>query len=83
MVFIDHAKNKYYPDLLLIEQYNLMHSGSVVVADNVIVFNINDYLNHVRNSGKYTSSVNYLATLEYDDTHEEDKVDGIEVSVYA
>jgi len=83
MVFIDHAKNKYCSDLKLIEQYNLMHSGSVVVADNVIVFKINDYISHVRTSGKYSSSVNYLSTLEYEDSNTEDMVDGIEVSVYS
>lgn len=82
MVFVDHAKNRYLPDLLLIEQHSLLHPGSVIVADNVIVFKITDYLDHVRNSGKYSSSVNYLATLEYDNSNTDDMVDGIEISVF-
>lgn len=82
MVFIDHAKDKYLSDLKLIEKYGLLHSGSVIVADNVIIFQINDYLEHVRNKTKYSSSVNHKATLEYDNSGKEDMVDGIEVSVW-
>lgn len=82
LVFIDHAKTAYLPDLQTIEKCGLLHHGSVVVADNVLIFKINDYLNHVRNSGLYSSSVNYVATLEYDDSKAEDMVDGIEVSVW-
>lgn len=82
MVFIDHDKKAYLPDLLLIEKHGLLHSGSVVVADNVIVFKINDYLDHIRKSGLYNSSVNHLATLEYDDSNLAERVDGIEVSVW-
>lgn len=82
MVFIDHAKNRYLPDLLIIEQAGFLHPGSVVVADNVIIFHIDDYLKHVRTSGRYSSSVNHLANLEYDDTDLEERVDGVEVSIY-
>lgn len=77
MVFIDHDKKQYLSDLLLIESNDLLHKGSVVVADNVLVFNINDYLHHVRESGLYKSK-NYESVLEYDDTG---KIDGIEVSI--
>ncbi|QKF93498.1 O-methyltransferase [Fadolivirus algeromassiliense] len=82
MVFIDHDKQSYLSDLLLIEQNELLHSGSIVVADNVIVFKINKYLDHVRNSGLYSSSINHLSTLEYDDSGLKERVDGIEVSVW-
>jgi len=82
LVFIDHAKTAYLSDLLLIEKNSLLHSGSVVVADNVIIFKINDYLDHVRNSGLYSSSESHVATLEYDDSSAGDKVDGLEVSIY-
>ena len=54
-LFIDHIKEIYYSDLLLIENCGLLKSGSCVVADNVIVFSINKYLNHVKTSGKYDS----------------------------
>jgi len=81
LVFIDHEKSAYCSDLLLIEQHQLLHAGSTVVADNVVVFHINDYLNHVRNSGSYESK-NILSVLEYSDTEKEKIVDGIEISKY-
>ena len=82
LVFVDHDKKAYCSDLILIENAELLHPGSVVVGDNVIIFKINDYLDHVRNSGLYSSSENFLATLEYDDSGAEERVDGIEVSVW-
>jgi len=81
MVFIDHDKTKYLSDLLLIEQSGLLHPGSVVVADNVIIFHIDDYLDHVR-SDKYSTSTLHLSTLEYDDSNKEEMIDGIEVSIW-
>lgn len=83
MVFIDHDKAAYLSDLLLIEKHGLLHSGSVVVADNIVIFKINNYLNHVRYSGLYKSSILHLSTLEYDDSGAAEKVDGIEVSILA
>lgn len=82
LVFVDHDKKAYCSDLILIENNGLLRPGSVVVGDNVIIFKINDYLEHVRNSGLYSSSENFLATLEYDDSGTEERVDGIEVSVW-
>lgn len=78
-VFIDHIKEAYYNDLLLIEQHNLLKSGSLVVADNVIVFgkSVGNYLDHVKNSGKYVSKT-IKSMLEFSEEH----VDGIEVSVF-
>lgn len=82
MVFIDHDKKAYLSDLKLLEQNNLMRRGCAVVADNVLIFHIDDYLNHVRNSGLYKSSINHVATLEYDDSGLNERVDGIEVSIW-
>jgi catechol O-methyltransferase len=79
MVFIDHDKSLYYSDLRLIETNKLLRSDSVVVADNVIVFNSEEYLNHVRKSGLYKSSKCLESYLEYDKTRK----DGIEVSTFA
>eukprot|EP01121_Diplochlamys_sp_Union-15-3_P017838 TRINITY_DN6365_c0_g2_i1.p1 TRINITY_DN6365_c0_g2~~TRINITY_DN6365_c0_g2_i1.p1 ORF type:complete len:183 (-),score=32.30 TRINITY_DN6365_c0_g2_i1:85-633(-) len=83
LVFIDHVKQGYLSDLLIIEKHGLLRKGSVVVADNVLVFHIDDYLKHVRNSKHYSSSVNHQSTLEYDDSGNPKHVDGIEVSIYA
>lgn len=82
LCFIDHAKAAYCPDLILIETSNLFHRGSVVVADNVIIFKIDDYLDHVKNSGLYSSSETFLSTLEYDDSELKERIDGIEVSIW-
>jgi len=76
LVFIDHDKASYLDDLKLLEKYNILRRGTVVVADNVVYHGIQTYLDHVRNSGLY-SSVLYKATLEY---HNEP--DGVEVSIY-
>jgi len=80
LVFIDHDKRAYLSDLLLIEKHGLLHKGSWVVADNVLVFSINDYLNHVRNSGLYSSTVVHEAFLEY--TTDTSKKDGVSVSIW-
>lgn len=55
LVFIDALKEEYLDYLELVEK-NLKRR-SVVVADNVKVFadDMQDYLDYVRNSGKYTS----------------------------
>jgi len=81
VVFIDHEKKMYCPDLHTIEQNNLLHKNSTIIADNVIVFKINDYLDHVRKSGLYESK-NYLSTLEYQESNDQSFVDGIEVSKF-
>lgn len=51
LVFIDADKDEYLDYLKLVE--DKLHSGSVVVADNV--FSAPSYLDYVRRSGKYKS----------------------------
>ena len=65
-IFIDHEKNRYYSDLLLMENLNLINKGGIVFADNVGIFEdkMKDYFSHVRDSGVYTSK-NIGAHLEY------------------
>lgn len=69
MVFLDAAKHQYLDYLRLME--DKLHEGSVVVADNAgsFSYSMRDYLDYVRNSGRYESkfiSVNW---------------DGMEVSI--
>ncbi len=54
-VFIDADKTEYYSYLRLVE--NKLHKGSVAVADNAGMFarQMKEYLDYVRNSGKYSS----------------------------
>ncbi len=65
LVFIDHWKPLYLPDLQAIERHGLIRSGSIVVADNVgEVFGAEKYLDYVRNCGHYRCE-NRPATIEY------------------
>ena len=67
--FIDAEKSEYYQYLKLVE--DKLIKGSVVFADNAGVFAdlMGDYLDYVRNSGKYNSR--YVQVGE----------DGVEISV--
>jgi predicted O-methyltransferase YrrM len=58
MVFIDAVKNQYLAYLQLLEENDLMNKElTVVVADNVLLYEdeMQDYLDYVRNSGRYNS----------------------------
>ncbi|XP_076863291.1 catechol O-methyltransferase B [Brachyhypopomus gauderio] len=75
-VFLDHWKDRYLPDIKLLEECGLIQKGSVLLADNVICPGSPDYLEYVRKSASYESR--YLKShLEY--TRAED---GLEKSVY-
>jgi catechol O-methyltransferase len=77
LVFVDHWKDLYLPDLQRIEQLGLMAPEATVVADNVGIFEnaLLGYLRHVRESGRYRSR--YVASrMEYNDEIE----DGVEIS---
>lgn len=77
LVFLDHWKDVYLPDLRRLEDAGLLRPGSVVVADNVGFFAVPDYLDHVRHCGRYRSTYE-RASVEYQDQLE----DGVEVSVF-
>jgi predicted O-methyltransferase YrrM len=57
LVFIDAVKNQYLSYLKLVEENDLLNKKSIVVADNVLIYEneMKDYLDYVRNSGKYNS----------------------------
>ena len=48
VLFIDHVKERYLPDLRIIEAAGLLREGSVVCADNVVFFQLQEYLDYVR-----------------------------------
>ena len=77
LVFIDHWKDLYLPDLLRLEQHAMLRPGTVVVADNVGLFDATAYLAHVRDSGRYDSR-NVASTVEYRD----ELPDAVEISVF-
>lgn len=75
-IFIDHDGSAYLHDLKLLEQYGLIQSGTMIVADNVIYPGAPNYLHYIRNNPNYKTRL-YESTLEYND----DVRDGVEISV--
>lgn len=51
MVFMDHWKGFYLPDLKLCEELKVFHKGSVVMADNTDHPGAPDYLEYVKKGG--------------------------------
>jgi predicted O-methyltransferase YrrM len=76
MVFLDARKDEYLKYLNLVEK-NLI-KNAVVVADNVGIFgkSLNDYLEYVRNSGRYKSR-----TIQTELEFNEGVKDAIEISI--
>lgn len=66
LIFLDAVKSEYLQYLKLIEVNELMKKGSVVIADNVLLYEneMKDYLEYVRNSGRYDSQTTE-STLEF------------------
>ncbi len=77
VLFLDHAKDQYYPDLLLLEAAGLITEGTVLIADNTGIGadDVADYLAHVRYSGTY-DSVEHRGFMEYSKIP-----DAVEVSI--
>ena len=64
-LMIDHDKDKYLEDLLLIEKSGLVKSGSVVCADNVVFAKIDDYIQFQRGRSDIVSTETKLSMVEY------------------
>ena len=64
-------------DLKTLEENDLIKDNAWIFADNVILFNLEDYLNYVRSSSKYTSKF-IPAKREYSKSHP----DGVEISIF-
>ena len=78
LLFLDAAKDQYLQYLKLSEEANIIKIDAIIIADNVGISKneMIDYLEHVRNSGKYKSKT-IETTLEYS----KDVRDAIEVSI--
>ena len=78
LLFLDAAKDQYLQYLKLSEEANIIKNDAIIIADNVGISKneMIDYLEYVRNSGKYKSKT-IETTLEYS----KDVMDAIEVSV--
>ena len=77
LLFLDHWKDRYLPDIHTAESCGVLRAGTVIVADNVIYPGTPDYLAYVRAHPRFRS-VFHPSLLEYSS----DVPDGIEVSVY-
>lgn len=64
LVFIDHVKRLYISDLLLLESYGMVKQGTVVAGDNIVCPGAPEYLEHMKNSPHYDSTL-YHSYLEY------------------
>lgn len=73
LIFIDHYPENYLADLRLIERLGLLRPGSIIITDNVVIFEnqIESYLRHLRHMGPYNSTLHQPAPGS----------DGIEVSI--
>ena len=80
VVFIDHWKDDYLPDLQRLEMLGLLAPGARIVADNVGIFEstLEDYLTYVR-TAEHMQSTHYATRMEYSETIE----DGVEVSIWS
>jgi predicted O-methyltransferase YrrM len=78
LIFLDAVKNEYLQYLRLIEAKDLLKEGTIVVADNVIIYEneMQDYLEYVRNSVRYNSK-STETTLEFT----KNVKDALEISV--
>ncbi|UJR22143.1 hypothetical protein I4U23_025207 [Adineta vaga] len=76
LIFIDHYGQHYLRDFKLLEEYGLIRSGTMIVADNVIAPGAPDYLKYLQNNRNYKTKT-YESVVEYTN----DMVDGVEISV--
>lgn len=77
MVFLDHWKDRYLPDTLLLEENGLLRKGTVLLADNVIFPGAPEFLAHVRGNSCFECT-HFPSYLEYSEV----VVDGLEKVVY-
>jgi len=67
LIFLDHAKPCYTPDLQQMEALGMVVPGSWVVADNVIHPGAPGFLEHVVPANGYSRTVLLEATFEYEE----------------
>lgn len=66
LVFIDHDKSAYLPDLLRIDERGWLRPGAVVVADNVRIPGAPEYRKHMReHEGRGWHTVEHDTHVEY------------------
>ncbi|KAI8052238.1 S-adenosyl-L-methionine-dependent methyltransferase [Syncephalis plumigaleata] len=74
LVFIDHDKSAYVPDLKSIEERQLLKQGAVIAADNILFPGAPEYYAYVSDNSDYTTTLEKFVILN---KHE----DGVAVSI--
>lgn len=67
LIFEDHAKQCYAPDLVKMEALGMVQPGSWVVADNVVHPGAPGFLEHLVPSNGYESTELLAAAFEYEE----------------
>jgi catechol O-methyltransferase len=66
LLFLDHDKNAYLPDLLSILDRGWLHRGSIIVADNVRIPGAPKYREYMRQQqGKLFDTIEHKTHVEY------------------
>ncbi|XP_014453978.1 catechol O-methyltransferase [Alligator mississippiensis] len=63
-VFLDHWKERYAPDTILLQECGLLRKGTVILADNVVCPGAPEFINYIRNNSHFECT-NYPSHLEY------------------
>ncbi|CAI5797343.1 catechol O-methyltransferase [Podarcis lilfordi] len=63
-VFLDHWKERYCPDTILLEECGYLRKGSILLADNIVYPGAPDFIKYIR-SHKSFDCTNYPSHLEY------------------
>uniref|UniRef100_A0A8V0ZTB4 Catechol O-methyltransferase n=1 Tax=Gallus gallus TaxID=9031 RepID=A0A8V0ZTB4_CHICK len=63
-VFVDHWKDRYAPDTILLQECSLLRKGSVLLADNIIFPGAPEFVKYIRNNPRFQCST-YPSYLEY------------------
>ena len=72
LVFLDHKKDRYLPDLLLLEAAgSLLRRGTVIVADNVLTPGAPDFRAHLQEHAERYDTVEHRTLLEYTEDTED------------
>lgn len=58
VVFIDHAKGYYVPDLRVLESSSLIAPGTVILADNILMPGAPEYVEYVQSSPQFREEHN-------------------------
>jgi catechol O-methyltransferase len=79
-LFLYHFKKNYLADLINIEKHKLIKSGGVLITDNVLVFNIKDYMDYINMSPVYHQQHVVESYLEYT-SESQIQIEGFHIAV--